>query len=261
MAKMTKAQKKVGKVMGEFKEGTLHSGKKGPVVKSRKQAIAIAMSEAGMKKPIKKAMGGMVNKGGQMVGPRGNRNVSLRGTGVNDGGLTPKTMSNPNAVKGGLSTRPGVAITSAASNARLQANPNRNAQMPAKQSASMPTNTSAPLTAYLKKVKQASPTGVRTDAQNAGLDKVRMQRMLANQKMAATAMNPREKFQRGIKPGYAMGGMVTPRGAGTNDGGPTPSANTGIVAGKRVMTPRQKFQRGLKPGYAKGGAVKKGGKK
>lgn len=43
---------KVGKVMGEFKRGTLHSGKGGPVVKSRKQAVAIAMSEAGMaKKP------------------------------------------------------------------------------------------------------------------------------------------------------------------------------------------------------------------
>lgn len=41
---------KVEKVMGEFKRGTLHSGKKGPVVKSRKQAIAIAMSEAGMSK-------------------------------------------------------------------------------------------------------------------------------------------------------------------------------------------------------------------
>ena len=38
-------QKKIGKVMGEFKEGTLHSGKGGPVVKSRQQAIAIAMSE------------------------------------------------------------------------------------------------------------------------------------------------------------------------------------------------------------------------
>ena len=37
---------KVGKVMGEFKEGTLHSGKKGPVVKNPKQAIAIALSEA-----------------------------------------------------------------------------------------------------------------------------------------------------------------------------------------------------------------------
>lgn len=32
--------------MGEFKEGTLHSGKKGPVVKNPKQAIAIALSEA-----------------------------------------------------------------------------------------------------------------------------------------------------------------------------------------------------------------------
>ena len=37
--------------MHEFKTGTLHSGKKGPVVKSKKQAIAIAMSEAGMSKP------------------------------------------------------------------------------------------------------------------------------------------------------------------------------------------------------------------
>lgn len=37
---------KVGKVMGEFKAGELHSGKNGPVVKSRKQAIAIGLSEA-----------------------------------------------------------------------------------------------------------------------------------------------------------------------------------------------------------------------
>jgi hypothetical protein len=44
------AAKKVAKVMGEFKRGTLHSGKKGPVVKSRKQAVAIAMSEAKMSK-------------------------------------------------------------------------------------------------------------------------------------------------------------------------------------------------------------------
>jgi len=37
------------------KGGTLHSGKGGPVVKSRKQAIAIAMSEANMvKKKAKK---------------------------------------------------------------------------------------------------------------------------------------------------------------------------------------------------------------
>ncbi len=38
---------KMHKVMGEYKHGGLHSGSKhGPKVKSRKQAIAIAMSEA-----------------------------------------------------------------------------------------------------------------------------------------------------------------------------------------------------------------------
>ena len=52
--KMTpKQQKKVGKVMGEYKEGTLHSGKNGPVVKSRKQAVAIALSEASKMKKKK----------------------------------------------------------------------------------------------------------------------------------------------------------------------------------------------------------------
>lgn len=54
MKKKTKAQKKVESVMHEFKTGTLNSGKpgkgKGPLVKSRKQAIAIALSEAGVKR-------------------------------------------------------------------------------------------------------------------------------------------------------------------------------------------------------------------
>ena len=53
----TKAGKaaKVGKVMAEYKAGKLHTGsKKGPTVSSRKQAIAIAMSEAGMKMKKKK---------------------------------------------------------------------------------------------------------------------------------------------------------------------------------------------------------------
>jgi Family of unknown function (DUF6496) len=41
------AKNKMQKTMHEYKEGSLHSGsKKGPVVKSRKQAIAIGLSQA-----------------------------------------------------------------------------------------------------------------------------------------------------------------------------------------------------------------------
>ncbi len=39
---------KIGKVMREFKSGSLHSGAGGPLVRNPKQALAIALSEAGM---------------------------------------------------------------------------------------------------------------------------------------------------------------------------------------------------------------------
>jgi hypothetical protein len=53
--KPTKSQKKVEKVMSEYKSGALKSSS-GQKVKSRKQAIAIALSEAGLarKKSTKK---------------------------------------------------------------------------------------------------------------------------------------------------------------------------------------------------------------
>ena len=50
----TKAAKeaKVSKVMREFKSGTLHagSGKKAPIVKNPKQAVAIALRQSGQSK-------------------------------------------------------------------------------------------------------------------------------------------------------------------------------------------------------------------
>lgn len=52
-----KASEKVGKVMHEFKEGELKSGGSGKKVTSRKQAVAIGLSEArkeGDKVPPKK---------------------------------------------------------------------------------------------------------------------------------------------------------------------------------------------------------------
>ncbi len=59
MAKYSKgAQKKVNRAMHEKKKGTLKSGRSGKKVKSRKQAIAIGLSEArksGAKVPKKKS--------------------------------------------------------------------------------------------------------------------------------------------------------------------------------------------------------------
>jgi hypothetical protein len=60
-----KAQSKVKRAMHERKHGTLKSGRSGKKVKSRKQAIAIGLSEArraGAKVPRKR--GGRKRKGG-----------------------------------------------------------------------------------------------------------------------------------------------------------------------------------------------------
>ena len=47
-------RRKVGKVMREYKRGTLKSGRSGRRVKSRKQAVAIAMSKSGQTRRRKK---------------------------------------------------------------------------------------------------------------------------------------------------------------------------------------------------------------
>jgi len=51
---ITNGPKKVKKVMKEFKKGKLNIGGSKKKVKSRKQAIAIALSEAGMSKKRRK---------------------------------------------------------------------------------------------------------------------------------------------------------------------------------------------------------------
>ena len=50
-----KKQKKVSKVMREFKKGKLNIGKSNKKVKNRKQAVAIALNEAGVKQKRRRA--------------------------------------------------------------------------------------------------------------------------------------------------------------------------------------------------------------
>jgi hypothetical protein len=53
MKKMTQSEKKIDKVMGEFKKGELKTGS-GEKVTKRSQAVAIALSESGLTKKNKK---------------------------------------------------------------------------------------------------------------------------------------------------------------------------------------------------------------
>ena len=46
---VSKKEKKISKVMREYKKGKLNIGKSKKKVKNRKQAIAIALNEAGVK--------------------------------------------------------------------------------------------------------------------------------------------------------------------------------------------------------------------
>jgi len=55
--KHLKGKEKVGVVMHEFKRGTLHSGS-GHIVTNPKQAVAIAMHEAGLSKDQRKSTKG-----------------------------------------------------------------------------------------------------------------------------------------------------------------------------------------------------------
>ena len=61
-----KKEKKISKVMREFKSGKLKSGKSSKKVVNRKQAIAIALSEAG----VKKKRGGHHDRRNKMENPR-----------------------------------------------------------------------------------------------------------------------------------------------------------------------------------------------
>jgi hypothetical protein len=61
-------QAKVQTVLHEFKAGTLHSGSStGPKVKSRKQAVAIALSESGQSKPKRTRQAKAKRRGGATV--------------------------------------------------------------------------------------------------------------------------------------------------------------------------------------------------
>jgi hypothetical protein len=78
-----KASKKVEKVMRERKRGTLRSGRSGKKVTSRKQAIAIGLSEArreGAKVPARRKKRRTTKRGAAKRRTTGKRRSGRRGT-------------------------------------------------------------------------------------------------------------------------------------------------------------------------------------
>lgn len=93
----TKGAAKISKVMGEFKRGELHSGsKEGPKVASRKQATAIALSEA-------RDAGAKFNGGGRVKKGMPAEGVSSRPRDAKGRPLTIEDLNRANRDVGGLS--------------------------------------------------------------------------------------------------------------------------------------------------------------
>jgi hypothetical protein len=98
-----KPQDKVAKVMREFKAGELHSGQSDKVVKNPKQAIAIALSEAGKSKPKGENMNRMKSKGEHTVQTKAKRGAEVvkmaKGGYAKGGGIETKGKTRGKMVK------------------------------------------------------------------------------------------------------------------------------------------------------------------
>ena len=102
---MKKPSGKMQKVMHEFKAGTLHSGsKKGPVVKSRAQAIAIGMNQS----RIRKADGGMANDGQQATSSILSDASKI---GMKKGGWIQDAIKKPGSLRKSLGVKEGQTIS------------------------------------------------------------------------------------------------------------------------------------------------------
>lgn len=108
----TKAEKSAGvrQVMGEWAHGALHSGsKRGPIVHSRKQAIAIALSQTGQSN--KRAAGGPTGTPGYAPDPVSEASARAVADHVHNAGVVPVPMRRGGGVRkvyafGGMSNPP-----------------------------------------------------------------------------------------------------------------------------------------------------------